>query len=96
MSGIIYHVYRRPAPGGIEMPEGHRAVWYGVKITGRPCSLAILHDAPKDAGDQRWLDTELYVRMSPGALTIHAWWEAEPVPADLDAREAQAREVVEQ
>ena len=91
-SGLVYHVYHPPALGktfSVDMPEGHRAAWYGVKITGRPCILAIIHDAPRDASDQRWLDEDLYVRMAPAALTIHKW-------DDLDTHGRQAREAVEQ
>lgn len=101
MSGIVYHVYHPPEPGktfSVDMPEGHRVCFYGQALGGRPCSLAILHDAPRGSRDQQWLDEDLYVRVSPGALAIHAWWEATPLQLDeLDnAHSRQAREAVEQ
>lgn len=88
MSGIVFHIFHRPERGktlSVDLPEGHRAFFYGQALGGRACINAILHDPPRDAYDQQWLDEVLHCRLAPGATV-----------ADLDAREAQAREAVEQ
>lgn len=80
----VFHVFRPPMRHK-DMPEGHRAVYYGQALGGRPCSNAVLHDPPRDGEDLRWIDEVLYCRLAPGATVD-----------EFDERTNQAREAVEQ